>query len=366
MLPLLFVLSAWAQPVEVAPVVPTVVDVGLQADVLGGIDTWSGEEGLGTELRVGLGGLQQHGTRSLAGGYGGQLQLGTASWLLDHHHAWTALRGAGPIGVEATLSGSIGQGWGEARVAPQWHLASGRSIGQLSLGGVVRTDGQTQPGAALNAWFNHHLHPRWSLGAWVQVRAWTGEYLPHTGAAGLVATWYPRFDTEVRTSLTGSASLGGGQPSRAGLLPGGGALARGDLEVARAIGGPFWLLAAGSWETGGGAADWSRWRVFAGVRAQVGRTRGPPPDDTPKAVRLAITAPEAERVEVVGEFTDWAPLLLERVDDAWILELHLKPGVYEYSYLIDGRSQVPPEAEQTRDDGFGSQNGLLYVGGQGV
>jgi anti-sigma-K factor RskA len=80
-------------------------------------------------------------------------------------------------------------------------------------------------------------------------------------------------------------------------------------------------------------------------------------------VRLTFHAPQAHSVAVAGKFNKW------RIDDemkgiegTWSIDLKLKPGVYTYSFLVDGKSWVPdPGAESYEDDGFGSQNAVLRV-----
>ena len=51
--------------------------------------------------------------------------------------------------------------------------------------------------------------------------------------------------------------------------------------------------------------------------------------------------PRARSVAVVGEFNDWResaqPLVYDAALDEWRIELWLKPGRYEYKFLVDGR-----------------------------
>lgn len=361
MLSLLLTFAAWSRPVEVAPVAPAVTDVGVQADLLGGVDAWEGGGGPGSDLRLGLAGQRSRDGRTLAGGYGGNLQVWAGPWALDHHHAWGAVRGArGPV-AEAALAGSVAQGWGEARLATGVRLGGARNSGQIVLGGVVRADGQPTPGAMLLAWGTRRVHPRATVHAWAHGRVWTSDHLPATAALGIGSTWNPRLDLDVRALVSVAATAPGEQPSRAGLLPAGAAWLRTDLEVAWAVGSAFWLVGAGGWEGGRAEAGWSRWRAFAGLRATVGRTHGVSHDPGPRRVHLRVAAPDATRVEVLGDFTDWRPRPLERSEEGWILDVELAPGVYEYVYRVDGRTLAPPEATERRDDGFGGENGLLVV-----
>ncbi len=80
-------------------------------------------------------------------------------------------------------------------------------------------------------------------------------------------------------------------------------------------------------------------------------------------VRLSFHAPEAHSVAVAGKFNKWrTDDEMKRTDGRWSIDLKLKPGVYTYSFLVDGKSWVPdPKAESYEDDGFGSQNAVLRV-----
>jgi 1,4-alpha-glucan branching enzyme len=80
-------------------------------------------------------------------------------------------------------------------------------------------------------------------------------------------------------------------------------------------------------------------------------------------VRLTFHAPQAHSVAVAGKFNKWRiDDKMERSDGMWSIDLKLKPGVYAYSFLVDGREWVPdPKAESYEEDGFGSQNAVLRV-----
>ncbi len=81
-------------------------------------------------------------------------------------------------------------------------------------------------------------------------------------------------------------------------------------------------------------------------------------------VRLTFRAPEAHSVAVAGEFNKWKTDAdeMKKTDGMWSIDLKLKPGVYSYSFIVDGKSWVPdPGAESYEDDGFGSRNAVLRV-----
>jgi anti-sigma factor RsiW len=81
-------------------------------------------------------------------------------------------------------------------------------------------------------------------------------------------------------------------------------------------------------------------------------------------VRLTFFSPQAQSVAVAGDFNKWRTDSdeMKRIDGMWSLDLKLKPGVYAYSFVIDGRSWVPdPGATTYEDDGLGSRNAVLRV-----
>jgi hypothetical protein len=82
-----------------------------------------------------------------------------------------------------------------------------------------------------------------------------------------------------------------------------------------------------------------------------------------RPVRLRLTAP-ASRVSVVGDFNDWDPAAtpLRRDGSIWTVELHLKPGRYHYTFLIDGRRWASDPAEpRVAESDFGAPMSVLTV-----
>lgn len=82
-------------------------------------------------------------------------------------------------------------------------------------------------------------------------------------------------------------------------------------------------------------------------------------------VRLVLLQPDARSVSVAGDFNDWNPgqTKLERSEGGmWTATIALKPGRYQYMFVIDGNQWVAdPLAEEGTGDGFGSQNAVLDV-----
>ena len=82
-------------------------------------------------------------------------------------------------------------------------------------------------------------------------------------------------------------------------------------------------------------------------------------------VRLVVLQPSANTVQVAGDFNGWNPALtpLEQTSNgAWSVTLPLRPGRYEYMFVVDGNQWIAdPFAVELKDDGFGSRNAVLDV-----
>lgn len=83
------------------------------------------------------------------------------------------------------------------------------------------------------------------------------------------------------------------------------------------------------------------------------------------AVTMNFYAPEARHVAVAGTFNKWkvdANVLTKNEKGLWTISIPLKPGVYTYMFVVDGKAWVSdPNAESYRDDGFGYKNSVMRV-----
>jgi len=74
----------------------------------------------------------------------------------------------------------------------------------------------------------------------------------------------------------------------------------------------------------------------------------------------------AEQVCVCGDFNGWQPDTLRQIGDAenglWEKRLPLRPGRYEYKFLVDGEWVHDPNASENVPNVFGSLNSVLNVG----
>lgn len=82
-------------------------------------------------------------------------------------------------------------------------------------------------------------------------------------------------------------------------------------------------------------------------------------------VRLVLLQPDARSVSVAGDFNGWNPAHtpLERSDGGmWTATIPLKPGRYEYMFVVDGKQWIAdPLATDAATDGFGAQNAVLDI-----
>jgi hypothetical protein len=93
--------------------------------------------------------------------------------------------------------------------------------------------------------------------------------------------------------------------------------------------------------------------VVAGFDAKRGR------DGT---VRIRVHAPAAASVELVGDFTDWDPLVLRRTrGDLWEVSIPLASGTHRFNIRVDGGEWGVPPGIGTVPDEFGGVVGLLLI-----
>lgn len=79
-------------------------------------------------------------------------------------------------------------------------------------------------------------------------------------------------------------------------------------------------------------------------------------------VEFALPVPLASRVELMGDFTDWQPVALERgADGKWRTRLPVSPGVHYLDVRYDGSEwRAPPGARVVRDE-FGKESGVILI-----
>jgi 1,4-alpha-glucan branching enzyme len=86
-----------------------------------------------------------------------------------------------------------------------------------------------------------------------------------------------------------------------------------------------------------------------------------------RVVKFVITAPQANSVSIIGDFNGWdakATSATRTQDGTWEMFVPLRPGRYEYSFVLDGTHLIPdPAAPVAPDDGYGQKNSVVVVAG---
>jgi hypothetical protein len=78
--------------------------------------------------------------------------------------------------------------------------------------------------------------------------------------------------------------------------------------------------------------------------------------------RLSIRAPDAEQVEIAGDWNDWQAVPAVRAENGvWYADLRIPPGQYRYAFRIDGHTWRVPEHAVAVDDGFGGKAAYVTV-----
>ena len=80
-------------------------------------------------------------------------------------------------------------------------------------------------------------------------------------------------------------------------------------------------------------------------------------------VQFRLEAPEASRVTLAGSFNEWQPTyeLREAAPGVWTALVPLDPGVYDYTFVVDGERWVPDPYAPQVDDSFGGTNSRLFL-----
>lgn len=81
-------------------------------------------------------------------------------------------------------------------------------------------------------------------------------------------------------------------------------------------------------------------------------------------IRFEFTHPNATTVCIAGSFNDWNPTakpMHSSGKEKWLKETDLKPGIYEYCLVVDGRWISDPQAADQVPNPFGGQNSVLRV-----
>jgi len=79
---------------------------------------------------------------------------------------------------------------------------------------------------------------------------------------------------------------------------------------------------------------------------------------------FSLTAPNAKKVQLVGDFTHWdqRPINMHReAEGVWRTSVPLETGTYNYRFLVDGQWCDDPECQCHAANPYGSQNAICKV-----
>jgi 1,4-alpha-glucan branching enzyme len=82
------------------------------------------------------------------------------------------------------------------------------------------------------------------------------------------------------------------------------------------------------------------------------------------AARFTLVDSAAKSVYVAGEFNNWSATANPMKKDTfgiWGAEISLKPGKYQYKFVVDGEWRLDPNAVETAEDGDGNKNSVKVV-----
>ena len=83
----------------------------------------------------------------------------------------------------------------------------------------------------------------------------------------------------------------------------------------------------------------------------------------PGRQRVVFRVAGARSVAIAGDWNEWRPDSLERVDAShWRADLTLAPGAHRFSLIVNGHTWMVPRGVATLPDGKGGKVGLLIVG----
>lgn len=247
-----------------------------------------------------------------------------------------------------------------ARLRPELLVKAGRGLlVATARGGVARSEVGTPEGPVES--------DLWSAGGDVELRRPVGNATFRLGAGGVdgAAGAYATAWVGLEGRL-GPASVRG--EVRGWRMPTDALEATGSLRISLELGGSLTGWVAGGRSDpdpllgsppGDFAASGVSWRVVAPDPAAELPVRVVDPRRGRVAFRLLGT--DAERVVVLGDFSGWNEVPLERRDGRWVVELTLEPGLYHYGFVVDGEWHVPEEASGRTEDEWGRPTATLLV-----
>lgn len=89
------------------------------------------------------------------------------------------------------------------------------------------------------------------------------------------------------------------------------------------------------------------------------------PQQIDEGALLRYYDPEAKNVQVAGDFSNWEPIenvmVQQKGDKIWKGTVHLKPGRYQYKFIVDGKWKIDPYNPEVATSDMGVSNSLLII-----
>jgi len=103
----------------------------------------------------------------------------------------------------------------------------------------------------------------------------------------------------------------------------------------------------------------------AGIQAAAPKTEpAKPAAAKPGHVSLELVKPGAKQVFVAGSFNEWKPEktpLAPSGNGRWVGDLAVRPGRYEYLFVVDGQWIPDPNAKESVANPFGGKNSVFVA-----
>jgi 1,4-alpha-glucan branching enzyme len=96
------------------------------------------------------------------------------------------------------------------------------------------------------------------------------------------------------------------------------------------------------------------------------KAKAPAKKSAARSVKFLLKAKAADWVSVVGSFNDWDPDkggMKRGPDGIWTKTLSLKPGAYEYKFMVDGEWWADPDNPDFCYNEHGTTNSIVTVTG---
>ena len=102
----------------------------------------------------------------------------------------------------------------------------------------------------------------------------------------------------------------------------------------------------------------------AAKKTVTAKAKKAPAKKTKPSTQFKLFAPNANEVYITGDFNDWNTTALKArrfKDGTWKKSVKLKPGQYEYLFLVDGEWWTDPENLASIINQFGTENSVISV-----